>query len=955
MRDRPIFLHHLTPLQILLGSTVIAAAVVIASLIELTHQPWLGLQLKSQAGKAGLEITAVYPDSPAYGRLYPGYTLSSLRLGKEALALGEASLQDAPHFVYGSFADLDRYYDHQAELARAFDQRRLGLRDQQGRVYWLEARDSRPVQSLPAAFWLYSAFGVIAFMLGVAIWVHKRGRMPARLTGVSGLVFLGFASSSAVLAGRELYLPYATLHTLLDIQRGSMYLFLALVMTALAVTPRVLAGQRMVVGVFTGMALLWANEHWQLLQWPGHTHLFPLLAALLGSLWIARRQWRFTSDWPEQHAAYKWLLLSLMIALGLGAVVQLLPSIYFRMPINGLGVWTGVLFFLYVGLLMGMYGERRFNIERWWLEALAWFTGGAFVIGLDAALVFLLQLSPDKALGVAVLAIGWAYLPARHWFWKRVVRGEKQELEESLPLVLETLLAEDKRADLSAQWRELLQKLFEPMQLTIIERPLHRVSLQQSGLAMHVPSVHGDRTLELSWRKRGARLFSLADARLAESILQLFRNRDAVTGLPNRNVLLDRIRQYQTNTRSRQWALIFIRLKRFKGILNLLGSEAGEEVLRQVPRRLRRAVKRTNVHVANAIAYLGNGEFAVFLPGYESEGAMPVLHAISDELRSPLQTGEHSVDLSAHMGVASYPAHGGEAQTLMNNAETAMHVAKEGNVEYAIYSQEFEQKSLRKMALTNGLRRAIGKELILHYQPKLDLRNNTIVAVEALMRWRHTHYGVVSPTEFIPLAEQNNLIRPITYWALDYALEQVADWHYRGRNLGMAVNISVQCLQDAGFVDRVLSSIHQYGVRPGALTLEITESEFMTDTGHAIDTLEKLSAEGVRLSIDDFGTGYSSLSYLKRMPVDELKIDQSFIKNMAENEEDASIVKAIIDLSHTLDLLVVSEGVEDQTTLQMLTSLGTDQVQGFFVHRPIPASELNKWLKTWDGVALHSM
>jgi diguanylate cyclase (GGDEF)-like protein len=726
-------------------------------------------------------------------------------------------------------------------------------------------------------------------------------------------------------------------------------------MTALAVTPRLLQGWRPVAGVFAGMGLLWANEHWQWLQWPGHTHLFPLLATLGGGLWIARRQWRITSDWPEQHAAYKWLLLSLMIAIGLGAVVQLLPTIYFHMPANGLGIWSGVLFFVYLGLLMGMYGERRFNIERWWLEALAWFTGGAFVIGLDAALVFLLQLSPDKALGVAVLAIGWAYLPARHWFWKRIVRGEKQELEESLPLVLETLLAEDKRADLSAQWRELLQRLFEPMQLTIIERPLHRVTLQQSGLAMHVPSVHGDRTLELSWRKRGARLFSLADARLAESILQLFRNRDAVTGLPNRNVLLDRIRQYQGDARSRQWSLIFIRLKRFKGIMNLLGGEAGEEVLRQVPRRLRRSVKRTNVHVANAIAYLGNGEFAVFLPGYESEGVMPVLHAISDELRTPLQTGEHSLDLSAHMGVASYPAHGGEAQTLMNNAETAMHVAKEGNVEYAIYSHEFEQKSLRKMALTNGLRRAIGKELLLHYQPKLDLRNNTIVSVEALMRWRHTHYGVVSPTEFIPLAEQNNLIRPITYWALDYALEQVAEWHYRGRELGMAVNISVQCLQDAGFVDRVLSSIHQYGVRPGALTLEITESEFMTDTGNAIDTLEKLSAEGVRLSIDDFGTGYSSLSYLKRMPVDELKIDQSFIKNMAEDEENASIVKAIIELAHTLELMVVSEGVEDQLTLQMLTSLGTDQVQGFFVHRPIPASDLNKWLNTWDGVALHSM
>ncbi|MBD3669659.1 MAG: EAL domain-containing protein [Gammaproteobacteria bacterium] len=955
MRDRPILFHSLTPLQILLGSTLLAASLVTAGVLILTNQPWLGMQLHNKMGEPGLVVAAVHPDSPSHGRLYPSYELSHIRVGDVAVPLDEESLHSAPHFVSPDYSSLQHYFEHQQLLEMAFSAERVGVLDQEQRLYWMAPMETRPAQSLPTAFWLYNAFGVIAFMLGVGIWSHSRGRLPARLTAVTGLVFLIFATSSAVLEGRGLLLPVETLKDLLSVQRGSMYLFLSLLMTAILVTPRGLHYRGLAVAVFAGMGLLWANEQWQLIQWPWHTHLFPLMLVVPMTLFLARRQWCFSRDWPEQHAAFKWLLLSLMIAAGLGMAIQLLPTIYYQTPANGLGVWTGIFFFIYLGLLMGHYGERRFNIERWWLETLAWFTGGLFVIGLDAALVFLMQLSPDKALGVAVLAIGWAYLPARHWFWKRVVRGEKQELEESLPLVLETLLAEDKRADLSVQWRELLQRLFEPMQLTIIEKPLHHVSLKQSGLAMHVPSVHGDRTLELSWRKRGARLFSLADARLAESILQLFRNRDVVTGLPNRNVLLDRVRQYQVDSRMRSWSLIFVRLKRFKAIMNLLGSEAGEDVLRQVPKRLRRAVKRTNVHVANAIAYLGNGEFVVFLPGYSSDQLLPVIQALSDELRTPMQTGEHSVDLSTHMGIASYPEHGGEAETLLQNAETAMHVAKEGKSEYAIYSAEFEEKSMRKMALTNSLRRAIGKELLLHYQPKLDLRSNTIVSVEALMRWRHTHYGVVSPTEFIPLAEQNNLIRPITYWALDYALEQVADWHYRGQNLGMAVNISVQCLQDSSFVDRVLSSIHQYGVRPGALTLEITESEFMTDTSNAMETLTLLSDEGVRLSIDDFGTGYSSLAYLKSMPVDELKIDQSFIKNMTEDADNASIVKAIIELAHTLDLLVVSEGVEDQQTLQMLTSLGTDQVQGFYVHRPIAVTELNRWLKEWEQQARQLM
>lgn len=950
MKNQAILFRYLTPLQILFSSALLAAVVVVAGLLILTRQPWLGIEFE-QHSQQGLLVVAVDEQSPAHKRITPGAQITHIRLDKNKLALGEDSLQAVPHFRHSDYSGFNQYLLHQTQLQQAVSVVRVGLIDKSGKLFWLQSGMARPLHSLPLRFWLYNGLGVLAFLMGVGIWSRQRGRFQARITAVTGLFTLLFFASSAVMAGRELHLPTATLELILQIQRGSLYLFLFLLTSALALGTKGAQSGRLLLLSMALVTALWLNESFQVIQWMGHTFVVPLLVIALVAGLIARRQWRLSRDWPEQHANYKWLLLCLMMSIGIGVIVHLLPAIYLQQPAMGLWVWSGTLFFIYVGLLMGMYGERRFNIEKWWLETLAWFTGGVFVIGLDAALVFLLQLSPDKALGVAVLAIGWAYLPARHWFWKRIVRGEKEELEEYLPVVLETLLSEGKRVDLSAQWRELLQRVYEPMQVTLLDKPMHRVNIQQSGLAMHVPTIHGDRTIELSWRKRGARLFTLADARLAESLLRLFRNRDSVTGLPNRNVLLDRIREFQARSQFRTWSIIFLRMKRFKSIMNLLGAEASEEVMRQVPKRLLRGVKRTDVYVDNVIAYMGNGEFAVLLPGFEKGQVLPVIENIADELRTVMYTGEQSVDLSVTMGVASYPEHGGEAETIIQNAETAMLVAKEAGEECALYSPEYEEKSMRKMGLTNSLRRAIGKELLLHYQPKLDLRTNRIVSVEALMRWKHTRYGVVSPEEFIPLAEQNNLIRPITYWALDYALEHCADWHQKGRNMGVAVNISVQCLQDDSFLERVLASVRQYDLPPSALTLEITESEFMTETSLAMNTLAALNKEGVRLSIDDFGTGYSSLSYLKRMPVDELKIDRSFISNMVNDEDDASIVKAIIELAHIMDLTVVAEGVENAQTLQMLTSLGADQIQGYYVHKAIAANDLNKWLTTWEGVA----
>ncbi|MBD3609999.1 MAG: EAL domain-containing protein [Gammaproteobacteria bacterium] len=926
-----------------------AAALVVVGVLFLTRQPWLGLHLEPTASGKGLQIIQVDSRSPLYNRLYQDHVITATRLGKAKVMLGKDSIQSLPHFSHHDYLGMQQYLAHQGKLQQSLQQDRVGVLDQGDQLYWVRLHKERPIDSLPVRFWAYSVLGVLGFMLGVGIWSRNRGRTQARVTVLTGLALLLYSVSSAVLSSRGLYLPMESLNKLLLIQRGSMYIFIYLVIAVLALAPRGTQNGRIVLYAAGVITFLWMNDVYQIIQWMGHTHVVPVFIALVTGAVIAARQWRLSLDWPEQHANYKWLLLCLVISLGFGLLVHLLPTIYHQSSAMNLWVWTGIFFFIYLGLLMGMYGERRFNIERWWLETLAWFTGGLFVIGLDAALVYLLQLSPDTALGIAVLAIGWAYLPARHWFWRRVVRGERKGMEEYLPVVLETLLSEERRVDLSAQWRELLHKIFEPMQITIMDKASHRVAIQQSGLAMHVPSVHGDRTIELSWRKRGAKLFTLADARLAESLLRLFRNRDSVTGLPNKNVLIDRIRQSQS--KQRNWSLVFIRMKRMKSIMNLIGSDAGEDVLKQIPKRLQRAVKRTNVYLENSIAYIGNGEFAIFLPGYKSERAMPIVESIADELRLGMRTGEHTIDLSAFMGIASYPEHGGDAEVLLQNAETAMLVSKESGKEYAVYNSEFEEISMRKMAISNGLRRAIGRELLLHYQPKLELNSNRICSVEALVRWKHRTLGMISPTEFIPLAEQNSAIKPLTYWALDYALQQCADWHHMGKEMGVAVNISVQSLQDKGFTDHVLGTIHKYGLSPESLILEITENELMVETSDANNTLKTLSQEGVRLSIDDFGTGYSSFSYLKRMPISELKIDQSLIKNIAIDQEDASIVKAIINLSHTLGLRVVSEGVEDQRTLQMLTTLGTDMVQGYYIHKPIASDELNQWLNTWEGMA----
>jgi EAL domain-containing protein (putative c-di-GMP-specific phosphodiesterase class I) len=298
------------------------------------------------------------------------------------------------------------------------------------------------------------------------------------------------------------------------------------------------------------------------------------------------------------------------------------------------------------------------------------------------------------------------------------------------------------------------------------------------------------------------------------------------------------------------------------------------------------------------------------------------------------------------VGIAMHPEHAGDVETLIQRADVAMYVAKESHASHAVYSSAEDQFSPGRLSMVGELRRAIENGgLVLHYQPKAELETGEVSHVEALVRWEHAERGLIPPMEFIPLAEHTGLIKPLSDYVLEEALRQCREWHDGGLELTVAVNLSVRNLLDDELPDQIASLLAKWGVPAERLLVEITESTIMADPARALEVLSRLSDMGVGLAIDDFGTGYSSLTYLKRLPVDELKIDRTFIANMAADEEDAFIVRSTIDLGRNLGLQVVAEGVEDEESWNTLADLGCDFAQGYYLSRPVPAGDLARWLK----------
>lgn len=429
----------------------------------------------------------------------------------------------------------------------------------------------------------------------------------------------------------------------------------------------------------------------------------------------------------------------------------------------------------------------------------------------------------------------------------------------------------------------------------------------------------------------------------AEEMVQHMAYYDTLTGLPNRNMLYDRLlNAIRTDAaEGKPMALLLMDLDRFKEINNTLGHHRGDLVLQQVGLRLKRVLFEPDV-----VARLGGDEFAVLLPRLAVvEHINIVVQKILKALEAPFTIENIPIAVEASIGIALYPDHGGNPDSLLQRADVAMYAAKQTGSGYVIYDAKVDQHSPRRLALMGELRHAIdGNQLILHYQPKIDLRTNHVSGVEALIRWQHPQYGFIPPDQFIVPAEQTGLIEPLTQWVLNTALRQCKAWHQAGLSITVSVNLSARNLHHPQLPDQVTDLLQNYGIAASQLVVEITESAIMVDPVHAMETLKRLNKIGVRISIDDFGTGYSSLGYLKRLPVQEIKIDKSFVMDMGTDEDDTVLVISIINLAHNLGLKVVAEGVEKQEIWEQLAAFGCDAAQGYFWSRPLPPAELTRWL-----------
>ncbi len=424
---------------------------------------------------------------------------------------------------------------------------------------------------------------------------------------------------------------------------------------------------------------------------------------------------------------------------------------------------------------------------------------------------------------------------------------------------------------------------------------------------------------------------------------------DELTGLPNRTLFRDRIEQAILVARRQDGpaAAMLLDLDRFKEINDALGHETGDQLLVELAARLRGVLR-----ASDTLARLGGDEFGVLLPAGALEDAAELATRIHTALEEPFVLGELPLEVAASIGIVAYPEDGRSVDALLKHAEVAMYVAKEAHGKTAVYDAEQDTNDAARLALAGELRRAIeGDELVVYYQPKADLESGRIVGAEALVRWQHPERGLVPPNEFIPVAERTGLIKPLSRYVLAAALAQCAAWNRDGHELHVSVNLTIPDLLDLDLPDRIATMLAETGARSDQLELEITESTILADPFRVRDVLNRLNEMGLRLAIDDFGTGYSSLAYLKRLPVQTIKIDRSFVMAMDTSPSDATIVRSTIDLGRNLGLDVVAEGVETQDAWDALQNQGCTLAQGYFISRPVPAGELESLLDERAAIA----
>ncbi len=435
------------------------------------------------------------------------------------------------------------------------------------------------------------------------------------------------------------------------------------------------------------------------------------------------------------------------------------------------------------------------------------------------------------------------------------------------------------------------------------------------------------------------------EAKHALQRLEHLATTDTLTNLANRALWYDRLTQAIASAQrsKRQVALMLLDLNHFKMVNDTLGHPAGDELLRHVAHRLRGALRDTDT-----LARLGGDEFSIILPDCDDPHAASteVARKVLGCFHEPFSLQESDdIYLGASIGIVFYPDHGNDADSLVSRADIAMYSAKRGDAGYFFYDPGSDADAAEELQLSGWLRKALPRgEFELHFQPKVEIATGQVCGVEALLRWRHPERGLIMPSDFIPIAEQNGMITPITDWVLVQALEQCKRWRESGLSVPVAVNMSARLFQNRRLAERVEQALAQVGVDGACLEIEITENMLMADVEHGNQILGRLSDCGITVAIDDFGTGYSSLSYLKRLPIRTVKIDKSFILDMGENDNDAVIVRSIVDLGHNLGFKVVAEGVETLEAWQLLEILGCDAAQGYYISRPATSEAITGWL-----------
>jgi diguanylate cyclase (GGDEF)-like protein/PAS domain S-box-containing protein len=436
----------------------------------------------------------------------------------------------------------------------------------------------------------------------------------------------------------------------------------------------------------------------------------------------------------------------------------------------------------------------------------------------------------------------------------------------------------------------------------------------------------------------------ISERKHAQRALEYQALHDALTGLPNRTLLRDRLQQAILHARRANTpiGLLLLDLDNFREVNDTFGHQAGDSLLQQLGPRL-----RNHLRESDTVARLGGDEIGVVVPGADAVGALEVADQLRKAIELPFTIEDQPLQVSGSIGIAVFPQHGEDADSLLRRADIAMYVAKRSGADAVVYDSQDDRHSADRLMLLSELRQAVERhELLLHYQPQVLLRSGRVTGLEALVRWQHPRRGLVPPSEFIPLSERSGIIKPLSYWVLATALHQCRAWRQAGWNVNVSVNLSMRNLLDPELPAAVTRLLAASEAEPHSLTVEITESVLMADPKRAMENLARLRELGLQFSIDDFGTGYSSLAYLQRLAVNEVKIDRSFVMGLPGNDGSRAIVKATVELGHSLGFEVVAEGVENRDAWDMLAALGCDKAQGYFISRPIPAPQAGEWLKT---------